>query len=437
MAGATTHAVFDRPSTNFGALRDELGKAAPRPERLNVRVALDAAAAMVAQAAGLGGDGVGPKGEVIIVSDFQRTGWSAADFSVFPRDTEIQLESAAAAETPPNLAVLKVGSSGRAEVGRPLVLDVEVGNFSTASRSVEVELSLAAASYRASALAHQGRRQRSRQRSCREPPGGSQAAPGWSRSATPWPRTIPERLSSTYGSRRSLHSSAARPQPHVRHRATTSSARSSPSRRKPPRTGPARACCGSTRSATIETPSRRPSSWCSIIPGSSPTRCWRSLVGWLKRGRPVLYVACEPADAINLKKWADLAGTDLRLPVELVPPPQGGWRAPRFIAEVRRELPPFQVFGDALTATLDPLRFSGGLASHPLPDALADDVRARYGDQSACLVVSTCGAGTIAILNADLGASTLPTSSAFVPLVGELTCALAGPPRHPTARGLR
>ena len=36
-----------------------------------------------------------------------------------------------------------------------------------------------------------------------------------------------------------------------------------------------------------------------------------------------------------------------------------------------------------------------------------------------------CGAGTLAILNADLGASNLPTSSAFVPLIGELTSAPA------------
>jgi hypothetical protein len=51
---------------------------------------------------------------------------------------------------------------------------------------------------------------------------------------------------------------------------------------------------------------------------------------------------------------------------------------------------------------------------------LADDVLAGYSDRSACLVVTACGAGTVAILNADLSASNLPGSPAFVPLLGEL-----------------
>ena len=161
-------------------------------------------------------------------------------------------------------------------------------------------------------------------------------------------------------------------------------------------------------------------------PGRLPEALAASLAGWLRRGRSVLYVACEPADAVNLKRLAELAGTDLRLPVEFAPTSEGGSRGARFIAEIKRDRPPLDVFGDALSATLAPLRFSGGLASHPLPDSLADDVRAAYSDRSACLVVSSCGAGTIAILNADLGASNLPTSSAFVPLIGELTTLLLG-----------
>ncbi len=86
---------------------------------------------------GAGAERGGQRSEVMIVSDFQRTQWATADFSVFPRDTEIQLESAGTAQTPPNVAVLRVGSSGRAEVGRPLAVEVEVGNFSTAARPVE------------------------------------------------------------------------------------------------------------------------------------------------------------------------------------------------------------------------------------------------------------------------------------------------------------
>ncbi len=127
-----------------------------------------------------------------------------------------------------------------------------------------------------------------------------------------------------------------------------------------------------------------------------------------------------------MKRLADLAGTELRLPVEFAPPLQGGARTARFITDLQRDAPPFQIFGDSAAATVAPLRFSGALVSRPLPGAPADDVRASYGDRSACLVVSTCGAGTLAILNADLGASNLPTSSAFVPLIGELEALLLG-----------
>src|SRR2546421_330888 len=67
-----------------------------------------------------------------------------------------------------------------------------------------------------------------------------------------------------------------------------------------------------------------------------------------------------------------------------------------------------------------PLRFSGGLNSRHAEGGLIDDVVASYSDRSAALVVTSCGAGKLAILNADLGASNLPASPLFVPMMGEL-----------------
>ena len=141
-----------RPSIDqLRALRDDLGKATPLPERLDVQAALNAAAAMLGRSAGESGPA--RRSEVVIISDFQRTQWTTADFSVFPRDTQIQLESAAPAETPPNLAVLRVGCSGRAEVGRPLAVEIEIGNFSTAARPVELELTIENSAYHLAACA--------------------------------------------------------------------------------------------------------------------------------------------------------------------------------------------------------------------------------------------------------------------------------------------
>src|SRR5207247_6003032 len=103
------------------------------------------------------------------------------------------------------------------------------------------------------------------------------------------------------------------------------------------------------------------------------------------------------------------------------------------LTEVRRDQVPFRVFGEGLAGLTGSLRFGGGLASRRLDGALADDVLASYSDRSACLVVTGCGAGTLAVLNADLAASNLPSSPAFVPLVGELTGRLLGTRRDSSA----
>ena len=79
-----------------------------------------------------------------------------------------------------------------------------------------------------------------------------------------------------------------------------------------------------------------------------------------------------------------------------------------------------------MNAAVAPLRFSGGLARAAWKRGLADDVLATYSDQSAALVVTACGAGTLAVLNASLADSNLPGSPVFVPLVGELVGRLLG-----------
>jgi hypothetical protein len=426
LAGASTHSAFDRPSTNFAALREELGRAAPRPERLNIQAALNVAAQILGRAESNSAGGTARRSELVILSDFQRTQWSAADFSAFPRDTTIQLESASPAETPPNLAVLRVGGPARAEVGRALTIEVDIGNFSKAPRSVEVELALETASYRMSGPCPAGAKTtlsteivpraagwqagRARLVGMNDALAEDDTRP-FVMNVRPPPvfalitrEAAAARPSSSYYLERALLPTTADP----------SVNRPSP---RVVRFDPERADRDALAAADLLVLDH---------PGRLPESLIVSIAGWLRRGRSVLYVACEPADAGNLKRLADLAGTDLRLPVEFAPRSAGGARDVRFIADLRREAPPFQVFGDALTATLAPLRFSGGLVSRLLPEALADDVRASYGDRSACLVVTACGAGTLSILNADLGDSNLPTSPAFVPLIGELTASLLG-----------
>ena len=420
LAGASARAVFERPSTNFAALRDELGRAAPRPERLNAQAALNVAARILAETRG----GALARRELVIVSDFQRTPWSTADFSALPREAVIHLESVAPAEPPPNLAILRVGGPGRAEAGRSALVEVEVGNYSPTPRQVRVELMIG---------------------DVPTPLEGTCAA----RSRTTLTAEVVPRAVGWHAGRARLvgHDDAlaeddARPfaievRPTPSHALLTrqaAGARPSSSyyleRALVPVEGTGEKAPGRVIRVDPTQLDGEALTGADLIaldhPGKLPEEVVRLLVGWARRGRGLLYVAAEPADAVNLRRIADAAGTDLRPPVEFTPPPPGQVRRGLFLADFRRDEAPFRVFGDGATAVLAPLRFAGGLASRPLPDALAEDVRATYGDRTACLVVTDCGAGTLAVLNADLGASSLATSPAFVPLMGELTAILLG-----------
>ena len=85
--------TFENPSTNFDALREATAKARVLPERLDVKAAFEMAARMLAPTS----ESDKRRRELIVVSDFQRANWAAADFSLLPADTAIQLESTAPA----------------------------------------------------------------------------------------------------------------------------------------------------------------------------------------------------------------------------------------------------------------------------------------------------------------------------------------------------
>ena len=152
LAGARPRGVFDGPSTNFDALRDELSRCRVLPQRMDVNRALDLAARMLAPAS--------PEDhrrrELVVVSDFQRSRWSRADFAPLPADTQIQFESTAPAVAPANLAVLRV--EGRAAGAQGNVqLEVEVANYSPATRKMAVNVALGHSSWRLSGTCLPGR----------------------------------------------------------------------------------------------------------------------------------------------------------------------------------------------------------------------------------------------------------------------------------------
>jgi hypothetical protein len=418
LAGAKPHPVVDRLTGNFSALREELSSAKPLPQKIDTVAALNMAADLLSSGA------ADQKRELIVVSNFQRSNWANVDFSNLPKDTKIQLETVAPKETPANMAILKITPRGRVQQGRETHLDVEVGNYSPAARDVVVNLSAGSAAGVAKGVCPPGKVTLSATMVLSQPGwiGGEAKLAGTedalaSDNARPFVLNV--RPAATYAL---ITRETSTPRPtssHFLERALAPFVAREES---------ASAGVERVRRIAPETLDRDVLANADLIvidhPGKLSPPQAGLLVSLLRRGRPVLYVAAEPVDATNLKLLAESAGTDLKMPVEFAPPPAAAPRRDLFLTEVRGNVSPFAAFGDSLQAAIGPLRFGGGLSSHPLAGGLPEDVLAGYSDHSACLVTTACAAGTLAVLNADLNDSNLVASPVFVPLLDELIARL-------------
>jgi hypothetical protein len=423
LAGAKPRAAFRGLSTNFRALGDELARAEVRPERLNIQAALAAAGQMLAET---GSTEV--RRELVVIGDFQRTNWAAADFSAVPKGVEIQLESVAPPAPAENLAVLKAGCPGGAILGREARLKVEVGNFAAKPARVEVELTLGPASYRLKGLCPAGERLTLGEEVVLDRPGWQVGAARLIgvEDAMPADNTRPVaievRASPTFALVTREPPGAAGASSFYLERALSPLAqRQAAHQPKVVRVDPARWDDQPLATAELAVLDH---------PGKLPEAAVAQIVSLVRRGRSLLYVACEPVDAVNLKQLAAAAGSAWPARVEFLPPQAGSQRRELTLADVRRELPPFRVFGDELAGTLSTLRFSPALGSQRLDSGPSDELLASYSDRSAALVVGSLGAGAVAIWNIDLARSNLPRSAAFVPWVGELVDRLLGQSRR-------
>lgn len=411
LAGARTRAVFPQPTAQRLALRDEIGRAQPRPERIDVAAALRSAADMFASSSAT-------NRELVIVSDFQRPNWSGADFAGVPLDVKIFFESAAAKEPLPNLAIVRAECSGRIEQGRRTRLEVEVANYSSATRSANVEVAIGETVHRLEGSCPPGMRTRL----------GSElrfADTGW---------TIGEaRLTNGADA---LAADDRRPIAlEVRPAAKLALATREPAAPRPsasyfleralvPSDDPKSSLVGSlTRVAPsgIDAESLQPFDVVALVrPGKLTEQSAAALAGFVQRGRAIFYVVSEGSDAANLSMLKKFAGRDWKLPVEFVTPPADRAPKDRFLADVQSGQTPFAAFGDELTNLTAPLRFSRGLFSRPVEGGLADDVLASLNDRSAALVSTNCGSGNLVLWNVDLAATNLTSSPMFVPLASEI-----------------
>ena len=359
-----------------------------------------------------------------MVSDFQRSTWAKADFSPLPADTQIQFESTAPPEPLANLAILRV--EGRAAGSQASTqLEVEVGNYSPTARKITVEV--AVGTIELAAVGHlSARRPHHAERRDRRAAAGLAVGRG----AVGGRRRRP-------GRRQRLSLRAARPAaadlrvddpPDGRAKATSSlflECALAPTARNVRKPGGADQ--SSPRVVRVDPAAfdRTAVAAGDLIvldhPGKLSDETVKLLAGLLHRGRPILYVASELIDATNLKRLCEAAGSGLQMPVEFTPPPAGHVRRDLFLTSVRRDGPPFDVFGDSLTALVGRLRFAGGLSFAPPGYGRgcrrAGRLQRRLG-RAWCSASSD--AGVLAVINADLAASNLPRTSAFVPLLAEL-----------------
>ncbi|MDB5387636.1 MAG: hypothetical protein JWM11_3282 [Planctomycetaceae bacterium] len=428
LAGARSQPVFEQPSTNFAALRDALTGAKPLPQELDVTQVLPLAAEMLAQ-----GDPEA-KRELIIISDFQRTNWATADFSAVSGDVQIELESVASEEVPTNLTVLRVATQGRPEPGRETRIEVEIGNYSPSPRTVRTEVTLGATVLQLSGVCGPYSKatltgevlisqlgwllgsarlldvtdslSEDNVRSCvvyvRPPPKFALLS---RQSAT-------EKPASSYFLERALAPSQG-----VNSAGDATTGKDAAGSQLVTRLNPANLDSELLAGADL------------IVldhPGRLSAPVINQLAGLLRRGRGILYVAAEAADASNLQQLLELTKESIRLPVEFVPPAKAQTRRNLFLTEMRREQSPFRLFGDDLASLIAPIRVSGGLETRNVEGALEDDVLAQLSDRSAFLVAATSDSGALMVLNADLGLSNLSGSPLFVPMLGELVQRLLG-----------
>lgn len=420
LAGAQPQHAFDSLSSNLAELRRELAEARPRPERCDAQQALIAAAELLGSAAG-----EAPRRELIVVTDLQASNWKTADFSVLPSDTVIRLESIAGHQVPGNLAVLRAGVVGRAESGRPVRLEVEVGNYSDTPRTVSVEVTLGPASYLLEGLC---------------PVGGTTVLTtdaavheaGWLRGEARLVGVedammadnarafvVEARPRATYGLVTREDADRVPSSSYYLERALAPQAgRESAAGERVVRIAPSqihREVLAGTDLLVIDRPGRLTAEAVNL------------LAAMVIRGKPMIYVASESTDADNLSLLSQAVGGDMTLPVEFAPASARQSRRGLMLAQYRRDVPPFSVFGPQAASIIEPLRLTRGLDSRAIDAGLRDDVLAVYSDGTAGLVWTACGAGSLAVLNVDLAESNLAQSTAFVPLLGEL----AG---HPVAR---
>ena len=407
---------FAAPTTNFSAVKETLAQARVLPHTLNPNASIAAAAKAFVSAAGKGA-----RLELVVVSDFQKANWSAANFSALPQDVKIHLESVAPENTPANIAILQVNPRTPLKVNEPNHLDVVVGNYSPAPTSISVSVQVGEQRLRLEGVCAAGIKT-TLSRPITFQSEGWKFGQATITGITDALRVDDSHHVALYVKKKPTFLLVTSELPH--HRPSTSYY---VERALDP--------FGSAENDTIrrvlpEELSRQIAGSSDLIilsrPGLLESENVALLGALIRRGRSLLYFASHSIDAVNLKRILAASGGDTALPVTFTP------RAARShhrvaLASIRQDEPPFAVFGDRASQALADLQLMSALQSQKISSGVPEEILATYEDGSAWLIIARIASAKMGILNMDLAESDLPKSSCFVPLLNEIVELLLAP----------
>ena len=408
-ADSKPDAVFGQLSSNLAALRQSVRQTDAKPQHADAMSAVNQAAEILSVT------DQEMQREVVIISDFQRTDWGAVVFDALPSDTKVQLESVAS-ENVDNLAIARFTTPDRITVGQPVTIELTVLNHTAIDRPVRCRLSLDSFS-------------KSVERTI--PPGESTLSfdfqfdqPGWVSGSA-----------KLLGMRDDLYLDDERPLAMQISNPPSIAVVSGQNPQRRPSSAYYLFSAAqmlqpeNNSSRTIHVPTdpftRSQARQADVLlidhPGRLNGQTIDELAAMMNQGAGMIYFVSELADGVNLDQLQTTLGATMQLPVRFVPANRRRPRKDLSVIKVNRRERPFELFADQLDLALAPVRIGGGLDTLPTEEALQDRILASLSDRSAWVTLTSCGAGKLAIVNTDLEQSNLAFSSAFLPLLGELT----------------
>ncbi|MCA9137054.1 MAG: BatA and WFA domain-containing protein [Planctomycetales bacterium] len=407
--------VFDTPSSNIKLLSQRLAEAQVSAAAIDVTSMLEAVSRQ------LGSAPAGASMQVIIVSDFQRSNWSRADFAVLPQTTDVELVSVAGAEPPANVAIHSVRLSSSPTAGKPLSLLVDIANHSDDTRTVNCRLQM-------QSVAENSQQTISARSTatCVMPITWQNEGWRWgnvwlvdNEDAMPGDDEFPIVVGVRPDTSMAIITEAS---PAYRGGAFFLSEMLLPSSADATEMDDAQTSARVIRVSPreLDTPE---------VAGSdlwimSEMETWQPeftgrVASWLQRGGSLLYVARDSSDANNLEALRQSMGTGFQPPVQLIASLESNSRSDLKVDSFDTLNAPFRSFADRADEAVAHWRIGGGLPTRRTEAGSVDAISATLSDRSVLLFFADAGAGRIAVLNADMARSNLGYHAAFVPLVIE------------------